>query len=480
MKSITMKWMLAILLLLTLLIGSMILVNSVFLEKYYIFKTKTTFVNEYEVLLEQYKESTDNEFLNILKKQNSNTGYKYLVVNEKYDVILSSAPEFQIDDRFELTKFLKKFLSKHQNELSEDKIFYQALKSDDNSQYDIVLAAKLKRDYFLLITKPVQQISDNVAIANDFIIMIGIGVLIIGALIAYYMSRRIVRPLLEITKITSKIAHLDFSKRYKGTLKDEVGILGQSINRISEKLHSTISDLNQANTDLQAELQLQKRFLASVSHEFKSPVGLIRGYAESLQLGMAQNKEEAEEFTAIILQETDHLSRLISDIILLMHMDSGTFHIDKKKFNLAVSIQDIINKHVQMPTEKPLQFRTEIPSILPVYGDEGRIIQVLENLISNGIRHVDSRGILHITAKQLNDQVKVEVYNSGNPIPEKHLPHLFNAFYSAHDSRSRNKTGSGLGLSIVNSIMQKHGGECGVLNTEDGVVFWFSLPVSRD
>lgn len=480
MKSITMKWMLAILLLLTLLIGSMILVNSVFLEKYYIFKNKTTFVNEYEVLLEQYKESTDNEFLNILKKQNSNTGYKYLVVNEKYDVILSSAPEFQIDDRFELTKFLKKFLSKHQNELSEDKIFYQALKSDDNSQYDIVLAAKLKRDYFLLITKPVQQISDNVAIANDFIIMIGIGVLIIGALIAYYMSRRIVRPLLEITKITSKIAHLDFSKRYKGTLKDEVGILGQSINRISEKLHSTISDLNQANTDLQAELQLQKRFLASVSHEFKSPVGLIRGYAESLQLGMAQNKEEAEEFTAIILQETDHLSRLISDIILLMHMDSGTFHIDKKKFNLAVSIQDIINKHVQMPTEKPLQFRTEIPSILPVYGDEGRIIQVLENLISNGIRHVDSRGILHITAKQLNDQVKVEVYNSGNPIPEKHLAHLFNAFYSAHDSRSRNKTGSGLGLSIVNSIMQKHGGECGVLNKEDGVVFWFSLPVSKD
>ncbi|WP_273320286.1 sensor histidine kinase [Vallitalea guaymasensis] len=480
MKSITMKWMLAILLLLTLLIGSMILVNSVFLEKYYIFKTKATFVNEYEVLLEQYKESTDNEFLSILKKQNSNTGYKYLVVNEKYDVILSSAPEFQIDDRFELTRFLKKFLSKHQNELSEDKIFYQALKSDDNSQYDIVLAAKLKRDYFLLITKPVQQISDNVAIANDFIIMIGIGVLIIGALIAYYMSRRIVRPLLEITKITSKIAHLDFSKRYKGTLKDEVGILGQSINKISEKLHSTISDLNQANTDLQAELQLQKRFLASVSHEFKSPVGLIRGYAESLQLGMAQNKEEAEEFTAIILQETDHLSRLISDIILLMHMDSGTFHIDKKKFNLAVSIQDIINKHAQMPTEKPLQFRTEIPSILPVCGDEGRIIQVLENLISNGIRHVDSRGILLITAKQLNDQVKVEVYNSGNPIPEKHLPHLFNAFYSAHDSRSRNKTGSGLGLSIVNSIMQKHGGECGVLNKEDGVVFWFSLPVSKD
>lgn len=480
MKSITMKWMLAILLLLTLLIGSMILVNSVFLEKYYIFKTKATFVNEYEVLLDQYKESTDNEFLSILKKQNSNTGYKYLVVNEKYDVILSSAPEFQIDDRFELTKFLKKFLSNHQNELSEDKIFYQSLKSDDNSQYDIVLAAKLKRDYFLLITKPVQQISDNVAIANDFIIMIGIGVLIIGALIAYYMSRRIVRPLLEITRITSKIAHLDFSKRYKGTIKDEVGILGQSINRISEKLHSTISDLNQANTDLQAELQLQKRFLASVSHEFKSPVGLIRGYAESLQLGMAQNKKEAEEFTAIILQETDHLSRLISDIILLMHMDSGTFHIDKKKFNLAVSIQDIINKHVQMPTEKPLQFRTEIPSILPVYGDEGRIIQVLENLISNGIRHVDSRGILHITAKQLNDQVKVEVYNSGNPIPEKHLAHLFNAFYSAHDSRSRNKTGSGLGLSIVNSIMQKHGGECGVLNKEDGVVFWFSLPVSKD
>lgn len=471
--------MLAIVILLTLLIGSMILVNSIFLEKYYIFKTKTTFVNEYEILLEEYEALSDDEFLSILKKRNSHTGYKYLVVNEKYDVLLSSAPEFQIGNRIHLTKFLKKFLITNQKELSEGRTFYEALKSDD-SQYDIALAAKLRRDYFLLITQPVQQISDNVAIANDFIIMIGIGILIIGVLIAYFMSRRIVRPLLEITKITSKIAHLDFSKRYHGTLKDEVGILGQSINKISEKLHSTISDLNQANANLQGELQLQKRFLASVSHEFKSPVGLIRGYTESLHLGMAKNKEEAEEFTSIILKETDRLSRLINDIIFLMHMDSGIFQINKKEFNLALSIQDVINKHSQMPRKKSLQFRTEIPSKLQVCGDEGRIIQVLENLISNGTRHVNPRGILQITAKEQNDLVKVEVYNSGAPVPAEHLPHLFNAFYSAQYSRSRNKSGTGLGLSIVSSIIKKHHGECDVYNKEDGVVFWFTLPVSNN
>lgn len=479
MRSITNKWMLAIVILLTLLIGSMILVNSIFLEKYYIFKTKTTFVNEYEVLLEEYEALSDRDFLSILKKRNSYTGYKYLVVNEKYDVLLSSAPEFQIGNRINLPKFLKKFLITNQKELSKGRIFYEALQSDD-SQYDIALAAKLRRDYFLLITQPVQQISDNVAIANDFIIMIGIGILIIGVLIAYFMSRRIVRPLLEITKITSKIAHLDFSKRYHGTLKDEVGILGQSINKISEKLHSTISDLNQANANLQGELQLQKRFLASVSHEFKSPVGLIRGYTESLQLGMAKNKEEAEEFTSIILKETDRLSRLINDIIFLMHMDSGIFQINRKEFNLALSIQDVINKHSQMPRKKSLQFRIEIPSKLQVCGDEGRIIQVLENLISNGTRHVNLRGILQITAKEQNGLVKVEVYNSGDPIPEEHLPHLFNAFYCAQYSRSRNKSGAGLGLSIVNSIIKKHNGECDVYNKEDGVVFWFTLPVSNN
>ncbi|WP_176461864.1 sensor histidine kinase [Anaeromicrobium sediminis] len=472
--------MLAMVVLLTLLIGSMILVNSIFLEDYYIFKTKATFVKEYEELLEEYRGISDRKFLDILRRRNSDNGYKYLVVNEKYDIVLSSAPEFKEGNRLHLSKFQKEFMKKNEKELTDGKVFYQALKRDDSKQYDITLVAQLRKDHFLLIAQPLQQVSENVAIANDFILMIGIGILIIGVIIANYMSRRIVRPILEITEITSKIANLDFSERYHGTLKDEVGILGKSINRISEKLHSTISDLKHTNTDLQKELQLQKRFLASVSHEFKTPVGLIRGYTESLHLGMAKDKEEAQEFTSIILQETDHLNRLISDIIFLMHIDSGIFQMNMKGFDLAISIQGVVNKFSQMPSEKSFELSVETPSKLQVCGDEGRLIQVLENLISNGIRHVSPGGILQLTANQKNNLVKVEIYNSGKQIPKEHLPHLFNAFYSAQDSRSRNNSGTGLGLSIVNSIIQKHRGECGVFNRADGVVFWFTLPTSND
>lgn len=479
MKSITMKWMLAIVILITILIGAIILVNSIFLEKYYIYKTKATFINEYEELLEEYNNLSDNKFLDILRKRNSGNGYKYLVVNEKYDVILSSAPEFEEGNKLNLSKFIKNFISKNQKELTKGKIFYKALESDDN-QYDVTLSAKLRNDHFLIITKPLQQVSENVAIANDFIIIIGIGILVIGVLIAYLISRTMVKPILDITKITSKIAHLDFSKRYHGTLKDEVGVLGKSINQIAEKLHSTISDLKQANVNLQGEIQLQKRFMASVSHEFKTPVGLIRGYTESLHLGMAKNKEEAQEFTSIILKETDHLNRLINDIILLMYIDSGIFQINMKDFDLVLSIHEVVNKLSQMPCEKSFEFVMDLPSKLQVCGDEGRLIQVLENLISNGTRHVNPGGILQITAKQKNNLIKVEVYNSGKQIPEEHLSHLFNAFYSAQDSRSRNKSGTGLGLSIVNSIIQKHKGECGVFNKEKGVVFWFTLPLSND
>jgi len=480
MKSITMKWMSAMVVLLTLLIGAMILVNSIFLEKYYIFKTKTTFIKEYEEILEEHQSLSNNNFLDILRRHNSDNGYKYLVVNEKYDIVLSSSPEFKEGDRFSLSKFQKEFMEKNKKNLRDGEILYRALKRDDNKQYDITLVGNLRKDHFLLITQPVQQVSENVAIANDFIIIIGICILIIGVIIANFMSRRIVKPILEITEITSKIADLDFSERYHGTLKDEVGILGKSINKISEKLHSTISDLKQVNVDLQREIQLQKRFLASVSHEFKTPVGLIRGYTESLHLDMAKDKDEAKEFTSIILNETDHLNRLINDIIFLMRIDSGIFQMNMKNFDLSVSIQEIKNKLCKLPNEKSFEFLVKTPSKLQVQGDEGRLIQVLENLISNGIRHVSHDGVLQITAIQDDDLVKVEIYNSGEEIPEEHIPHLFNAFYSAHDSRTRNKSGTGLGLSVVNSIIQKHRGECGVFNRKNGVVFWFTLPLNNN
>ncbi|WBW96342.1 sensor histidine kinase [Oceanirhabdus sp. W0125-5] len=478
MKSITMKWMLAIVFLLTILIGSLMFVNTVFLEKYYIFKTKTPFVNEYKELLEEYHSLSNGKFLNALKSRSSDTEYKYRVINEKYDVVLSSAPEFQEGDKFPLARIQKEFILKNKKELTDEKIFYETLKSGEIDQYDITLIAKLGKDHFLMITKPLRQVSENLSIANDFIIIIGIGILIIGVLIAYLMSRRMVKPVLEITEITSRIAHLDFSERYQGTLKDEVGTLGESINRISEKLHWTISDLKQVNADLEKEIQLQKRFLASVSHEFKTPVGLIRGYTESLHLDMAKDKKEEKEFTSIILKETDHLNRLISDIIFLMHIESGIFQMHMKDFDLSRSIQEMVNKHSQVQNEKPIEFLVEIPSTLNINGDEGRLIQVLENLISNGIRHVTPEGILRITAKKYNNLVRVEIFNSGEQIPLEHLPQLFDAFYSAQDSRSRNKGGTGLGLSIVNSIIHKHNGECGVLNKDDGVVFWFTLPIS--
>ncbi len=477
MRSITKKWMLAIVILLTILIGAMILLNSIFLEKYYIFKTKDTFIEEYEAILEESNGQRNPKLNDILRRRDSVSGYKYLVVNEKYDVVLSSAPEFQEGDRLNLSKFQKEFIAKNESELMAGEIFYEALERDENNQYDITLAARLRKDHYLLITKPLQQVSDNVDIANDFFIMIGIGILIIGVMIANFMSRRIVRPILDITEITSKIADLDFSERYHGTLKDEVGILGKSINKISEKLSSTIGDLKRANADLKKEIQLQKRFLASVSHEFKTPVGLIRGYTESLHLGMAKDTEEAKEFTGIILKETDHLNRLISDIIFLMHIDSGIFKMKMRDFDLSKSIRGVVNKFSQMPNDKTFDFSVEIPHTLQVHGDEGRLIQVLENLISNATRHVTPGGILEIIASEESDLVKVEIYNSGDQIPEEHLSHLFDAFYSAQDSRSRNKTGTGLGLSIVNSIIQKHGGQCGVNNKENGVVFWFDLPI---
>ena len=163
-------------------------------------------------------------------------------------------------------------------------------------------------------------------------------------------------PILGLDQMAKNISELDFSKRYEGNEKDEVGRLGESMNIISEKLDRTIGDLKN-------EMALQQRFLASVSHEFKTPVGLIKGYTESLELGLASSDEETQEFYEIIIGEADRLDHLISDIIYLMQLNSVNFRIDMKEFNFSHLLIETVNKLKTINDDKTYELTMDIMRI---------------------------------------------------------------------------------------------------------------------
>jgi len=484
MKSITMKWMLMMVIILTVLIGSVFVANSIFLEKYYIHKTEAVLAEEYEIIKE-FNDMGFDEFVEEMDYISEVMSFKYTVVDEKLRVLYSTGsmppgsmpPGPKGQPPAPLPKFQREYLASKIEELKQGKTFYAPLKRDLGKEEDVVFIGEFRAGVYLMISQPIEQITANATVANDFLLIIGSALLAVAVLVTYFASKRMVKPILEITEITSKIAELDFSTRYQGTSKDEVNTLGESINSISEKLDSTINNLEETNAHLQNEMKLQKRFLASVSHEFKTPVGLIRGYSESLKLGMAQSAEEAEEFSDIIINEADRLNRLINDIILSMHMESESFHMKMVDFNLSEAIKHVAERFSKVSKDQHFELLVAVPDTLTIHGDEGRIVQVLDNLISNGIRHVEDEGVIKISAQQNEKEARIEIFNTGDPIPDEHLTRLFDAFYSVQDSRNRKGTGSGLGLSIIHGIIKKHKGQCGVFNAENGVVFWFTLPI---
>jgi len=467
MRSLSAKWMLTVVLLISLMISLILAANIFFLEDYYVYKTKSVFQNEFEILSDLYNPH-NRDFLNIIRERSAETGLKYLVSKPNFTIIMSSIPEFRKEGQQKLSKDKREILDKLGNET-----YYGSVKRENSSKSDVLLVSPLNRDTFLFIVKPMEQLKDNAAIANDFLLFMGTITLLLSVFLTYLVAQKAVKPIVEITGISRKIAVLDFSQKYTGQSKDEIGILGDSINHISEELDKTINHLNK-------EMELQKRFLASVSHEFKTPVGLIRGYSESLNLDMAQSEEERKEFSEIIISEADRLNDLVSDLLLLIRMDSTSFHLSKCDFDLSETIRSIKRKYEQIQNIKKIHFKLTIPENHIFHGDEKRITQVIENLLNNAIRHCISESEIILSLIIEKEQILLSIYNKGPFIPDEQLHHIFDPFYSIHDSRSRDKSGTGLGLSIVKSIVEKHGGTCSIINENNGVCAELILPELSD
>jgi len=475
MKSIVVKWTLMVVVLLMLFLSSVIMVNTFYLDEYYVYKTKGLLESEFETLKElNYK---GKELYDYLNRQNSDTGYKYFVFNDIYDVEYVSSPEFEVGRRETLPQAEKDLIEHNKSMIDDGDIYYDVVGPNKEGKSQIQFIGRIDLKTYLLITQPIEQVQKNAEIANEFLLYIGLLFLVLSVCLSFLLSKKMVKPIINITEVTKKIAQLEFTERYEGNSKDEIGKLGQNINNISEKLNDTILDLRESNNQLEKEMTLQKRFIASVSHEFKTPVGLIRGYAETLNKGIIDDIDEQNEVTEIIISESDRLSILVNDIVMLMHMDSGTFKMRKVPLDLIEIIEETVNRFKIQINKASVHLEIEKDETIEFIGDKMRLMQVLDNLIANALIHIHPNSSLRILAKAFETCIRIEVENEGDHIPNEHLIRLFEPLYRVENSRSREKGGSGLGLSIVKAIVTNHNGCCGVENTVKGVMFWVELPI---
>jgi len=331
------------------------------------------------------------------------------------------------------------------------------------------------------------NISESAGIANRFFMYVGLIGTLIGAIAMYMTGNSFTRPLKKLTRITKDISKLDFDVRYEDRRSDEIGVLGESINALSGKLEQTISELKSANNELKSDIEkkqqiddMRREFLSDVTHELKTPIALIQGYAEGLKDNISTDEESRNFYCDVIIDESVKMNNMVKKLLTLSHIESGSEKVEFQRFDIIELIDGVIKSMAVMFQNNDVKLDMEELQPVYVWADEYRIEEVVTNFISNALNHAtlqpgyDSKTV-RITVVNKDEKARVSVFNTGEKIPDESINRIWDKFYKVDKARTREYGGSGIGLSIVKAIMESMNQNYGVINHNDGVEFWFEL-----
>ncbi len=320
---------------------------------------------------------------------------------------------------------------------------------------------------------------------NAFLIFSAI-LLILGGLAVFFCTYGITKPIRQLSELSRKMADLDFSARYEGDKSDEIGELGRHMNELSERLEVSYQELREANDQLEQELrekehvdEMRRDFISNVSHELKTPIALIQGYAEGLR-DVRDDPESFDYYLDVITDESDRMNRMVKKLTTLNQLEFGSAEMTIEPFSVTEMIEDLVQASQKQIEEAGARVSVEGEKDLVVLGDAFEIEEVLTNYYSNAFNHLRDPKNIVITAETKGEKCRVSVFNTGDQIPVEEMEKIWIKFYKVDKARTREYGGSGIGLSIVKAIMEAHHEAYGVYNKADGVVFWFELPLAGE
>lgn len=385
--------------------------------------------NEYGVESEQFK--------TIFETNTSTFNCDILVLDQNMNVIEANV----IDENVETERLLNYFFDKSNKSNTPPKVFEKTEKytvqiSNNytlESEY-IELWGVLSQGYPIFIRSAMSGINNSARVANTFFAYIGI----IAILISIFLCK-------IVAKIISKNSELELELKKR--------------NEIDE---------------------MRKEFLSNVSHELKTPIALIQGYAEGLQDCVNDDQESRDFYCEVIVDETKKMNKLVRNLLDLNELEFGTDNNTIEEFDITELISNCINTYdmVLKQNDVKLEYNPVEPVI--VSSDELKVEQVFNNYFTNALNHVDFDKIIRVNiTKEKDKKIRVSVFNTGKQIPEESIPKIWDKFYKVDKARTREYGGNGIGLSIVKAIMDSHHQSCGIINHENGVEFWFELEKYR-
>jgi two-component system sensor histidine kinase VanS len=451
--------------------------NAYFLDDIFIWGNKRLMVRLYE----DFKGKLDSNFNEeeYIHDINNDFGGNIALIDRNLEIGASTYSRFARDRFGRLSPGLRGFIQSTLHN-KEQEVFFNMIKNNNIHFNTLLFLGKLPDGRLLLIEKPYGVVYESSRIAQQFIIISGIGTLLMGSVLIFYLSGRLTKPIIRINEAAKEIANLNFGSKVYIPSKDEIGALGSSINLISDKLSQSLQELIEANEKLREDIEkerklerMRRRFVSNVSHELKTPLSMIQGYADGLKHNIAKTPEEARYYCEVIIDESEKMSHLIKDLLDLSAYESGIFRIVKSNFDLGELVKETVYKFKTVLEGKNVGLAIEERDRCTIYGDKLRIEQVIRNFMSNAGRYVDRNGTIRIRFDKAPSGVWLSFFNSGQGIAEEEQKNIWASFYRIESDKG---AGTGLGLAIVKAIAEMHGGSCGVYNTEGGVVFWIELP----
>ncbi|GAA0085133.1 HAMP domain-containing sensor histidine kinase [Clostridium sp. CTA-7] len=344
-----------------------------------------------------------------------------------------------------------------------------------------------KNDSIIVSVSSMQPISEAAGVTKEFYGYLFLGFSVIAIFLSSVYANLISKPLVNINKVAKRMSAMDFTARCQENSDDEIGSLAVTLNFLSSTLKNALEDLKQKNKTLQEDIEkerkleeMRKDFVASVSHDLKTPIGIIEGYAEGLKDGIATG-EDALVYLDTIIDEANKMNKLVTNMLELSKLESGNIDLVIEKFNILRLIQKLIKSFSLELASKNIniEFKTKFEYCY-VIGDVFQLEQVLTNLISNAIKYTPNGEKVIVEVLGENDFINISVENKGSHIPEEEIENLYTKFYKIDKSRSSFKNSNGLGLSIVKRILTLHESSFSLSNTIDGVKFQFTLKRADD
>lgn len=485
-KSIRGKLLTGILLINSLIIIGIIIFATCF-EIFYIknIGRELNYFGEY--IDKKVKDGIDESLENNILNQSKEKGFTVDIYDESDNLIFSTKPmgNGMGNHKNNMGKYMGMCTLGKEYEIGKNSKVYTMYERTENIEFLSAINKNNNYGYSIVTKTSISTIKNSVNIALKFLIIIFIPIMIFSIIIAVYFSNKFTKPIRKLNRVTDKISKLNFEEKVEVFTGDEIENLSNSINKISFEINKAFTELSDKNLELNKLLDKQKKeeklkreFVSSVSHELKTPITVINGYAEGLKNNIVDREEDREFYIDVICDESEKMGILVKDLLDLYKLESKSFSLKKEKFYLNNLIEEVINIFSIRLRKEKINVSLNLEEVW-ISGDKIRIGQVLNNFIDNAICHVDENKEIIIQTNYYDDKnkVKVSVYNSGEKIEEVKMEAIWYSFIRESNHRGSEENRVGLGLAIVREIVNLHGGKYGVNNKEHGVEFWIKLNI---